>query len=141
MTKEKVIFSLVFASVGLVVASLGFYFYQGTRGVETPKTNSVNVSLASPSPKPSVFLIVDEPKDEMVYDKKVIAVSGKTTPNAIIVILTQNDELVLKPSILGTFSSTVILKSGENLIQITAIEKNGESTKVDRTVTYSTESF
>lgn len=143
MSKEKVIFSLLAAGVGLIVASLAFYFYQGTKSIPTSKSKSdtVNITLSSPTPKPSIYLLIDEPKDEGVFDKKIITVSGKTTADAIIVILTKNDEQVLEPSILGNFSTTVTLDNGENLIGITAIGKNGESTTVNRTVTFSTESF
>lgn len=140
MSKEKVILSLTALSVGLLFAALGFYFYQGAR-FSQQGSDGITIKPAAPTPKPNVYLTVDEPKDENVYDKKIIQVSGKATPSALIVILTEEDEQVLTPTELGDFTTTITLQNGENFIQITAIAENGESLTVDRTVTYSTENF
>ncbi len=93
------------------------------------------------SPKPAVTLVIDEPKDESVSNTRVIKVSGKTDPDAMIIVLTDTDESVLNPTITGEFSTTVTIETGANPIQITAIGKNGETNTIERTITYSTESF
>lgn len=140
MSKEKLILSFIAILVGLLFAALGFYFYQGAR-FNPNKQEGITIKAPTPIPKPNVILNIDEPKDEKVYDKKIIEVRGKTTNDSLIVILTENDEQVLSPTELGDFSTTITLQNGENFIQITAIAENGESLTVDRTVTYSTESF
>jgi len=140
MNKEKVILSFLTVLVGLLLSALGFYFYQGVRNsAQQEPSNLVNVQKEAS--KPNVLLTIDEPADESVHDKKVITVSGKTSPDSLIVILTENDEQVLNPTELGNFTTTITLTDGENFIQITAIAPNGESVTVDRVVTYSTESF
>jgi hypothetical protein len=140
MSKEKVILSLLSVLVGLFVAALGFYFYQGAR--YSPPENSDKITVnPTETPKPNVALAITEPEDESVSDKKVITLSGKTDPDSLIIILTEDDEQVLNPSEVGNFTTTVTLVDGENFIQITAIAPNGESVTVDRVVTYSTESF
>lgn len=140
MSKEKVILSTFAVLVGLILAALGFYFYQGAK-YSSQTSKEVSIKPVAPTPKPNVYLTVLEPKDERVYDKKVIEVSGKTNSDALIVILTEDNEEVISPTNLGDFSTTITLRNGENFIQITAIAPNGESLTVDRTVTYSTESF
>lgn len=139
MSKEKVILSAFAVLLGLLLSALGFYIYQGAKYTSSP---SKDLTIKpTPTPKPSIYLTVTEPKDEAVFDKKVIEVSGKTAKDALIVILTEDSEEVVSPTNLGDFSTTITLGGGENFIQITAIAPNGESLTVDRTVTYSTESF
>lgn len=141
MIKEKVILSLVAIIVSLTVAILGFYFYQGAKSIPEEQIKKISISSPTPTPTPSVYLIVDAPLDESVSDTKIITISGKTNPNAVVTILTDNDEDVITPSSIGDFSTTITLKSDENVIRITAAIPNGEQTFIDRAVTYSTESF
>lgn len=141
MSKEKVILSFVAIMVGLTVAGVGFYLYQTTKVLPIEKQESSIVTKPSPTPKPTVTLVIDEPKDEAVVDKPVIKVSGKTDPDAMIVILTDTDEQVLNPTPTGDFSTTITIESGANIIEITAVGKNGDTNSIERTVTYSTESF
>lgn len=140
MSKEKVILSFVVATTGLIAAGIVFYFYQSAKVIPIEK-QTVSLLNPSPTPKPSVLLSVDEPTDEAVYQTRVIKISGKTDPNAMIVILTDTDEDVVNPTSSGDFSTTVTINTGENVIQISAIGKNGDINTINRTVTYSTESF
>ncbi len=140
MTKEKIILSFVAVLIGLLVASAVFYFYQQTKVIPPQKQKTISIN-PSPSPKPLVLLVVDEPTDEKIYDSKVVKVSGKTDPLAVIVILMENSEQVLTPTKNGDFSTTVTLDSGANLIQITALLKNGDTNTIQRTVSYSSENF
>ena len=126
--------------VGLLVALSAFYLYQRTKQIDTQKIKPISI-VSTPTPKPSVFLKIDTPGDEKVFDKKIISVSGKTVSGAIIVILSENSEEVLNPTANGDFTTTITLENGENLIQITAIGPDGQDSTVERTVTYSTESF
>ena len=126
--------------VGLLVALSAFYLYQRTKQIDTQKIKPISI-VSTPTPKPSVFLKIDTPGDEKVFDKKIISVSGKTVSGAIIVILSENSEEVLNPTLNGDFTTTITLENGENLIQITAIGPDGQDSTVERTVTYSTESF
>lgn len=140
MSKEKIILCFIAVVIGLGVASLGYYLYQGTKVLPIEKQKTVSIAN-TPSPTPSVLLSLDEPKDENVYATRVIKVSGKTNPDATIVVLTDTDQDVLTPAKDGSFSTTVTIDTGENTIQVTAVGKNGDSNTINRTVTYSTESF
>lgn len=140
MTKEKIILSFVAVLIGLLAASAIFYFYQQTKVISKDLQKTV-LTRPSPTPKPSVILTVDEPADEKIYDTKIVKISGKTEPDALIVILTENSEDVLNPAKNGDFSTTISLENGTNLIQITAVGKNGDTNTIERTVSYSSESF
>lgn len=141
MKQERVILSFIMVIIGLLVAGVAFYIYQGTKTINAPRTT---VSVATPSPTPianSVYLNVESPKDEAVTDNKTVTVSGKTTSDATIVIVTNSAQEVVQPSGQGDFSTTITIASGENLIRIIAFGSDGQSTSVQRTVTYSTEDF
>ncbi len=140
MNKEKIILSFVAVAIGLLVAGTAFYFYQQTKVLPQELQRPITVVPAQ-TPKPKVTLSLDEPKDESVSDSKIIKVSGKTDPDAIIVILTDNDYDVITPSTTGDFSTTETIQDGENSMEITAVAKNGDTNTIKRTVTFSTESF
>jgi flagellar basal body-associated protein FliL len=141
MKQERVILSFIMVLIGLLVAGIAFYLYQGTKKVPSSKTAIVT---PSPSPAPistSVYLSVDNPVDESVTANKTIKVSGKTTPGATVVIITNSDEDVVEPSSQGDFSTNITATDGQNLIQITAFGPDGQSVNSNKTVTYTTEDF
>ncbi len=141
MKTEKIVLSFIAVVVGILVAGLIFYLYQATKTISPSNTKTVSPSSVTPTPKSTIFLSLDRPKDEEVVDTKTITISGKTAPDATIVISTPSDDQVISPAKNGNFSSNVTIGDGENLITVTAIAVNGEEVKILRTVTFSTESF
>lgn len=141
MKKEKVILYFIATFIGLVFAGVAFYFYESSKDLPPSTIKTISIAKPSPTPKPSIFLSLDMPKDEEVVSKKVVTLSGKTIPDAIISIILENSQDMITPALNGDFSTTVTLEDGQNLIEITAISQNGESTKALRTVTFSTEEF
>lgn len=141
MKTERIILSFVALLAGLLVAGVAFYLYQTTKII--PSSSRI-VSLASPTPPlstSSIPLSINTPKDEDVTDSKTVTVSGKTSPNAVLIITTSISDQVVTPAGNGDFSATITIENGENLIEIKAIGPNGEEAKVTRTITFSTESF
>ena len=142
MKQERVILSFIMVLIGLLVAGVAFYLYQGTKTIPASKLKTVTVTTPSPTAMPSaVYLNVDNPTDESVVDNKVLTVSGKTVVGATVVILTSSSRQVVQPSQAGDFSTTINLDDGENFIQIISFGPDGLSTTINRTVTYSTEDF
>lgn len=141
MKTEKLILSFIATFFGLLVAGLAFYIFQSAKTVTPQSTKIVSFVSPSPTPIPSVFLTIDRPKDEDVVNSKVLVISGKTTSNAVIIILTHASEDVITPSSNGDFSTTVNLSDGQNVLEVIAIAPNGESITAKKTVTYSQEEF
>jgi hypothetical protein len=141
MKTERVLLAVLAVVIGLLVAGVVFFLYENSRKTPKPEIKTVASPNPSPTPKPSVFLTVEEPTDEEVISKKIISISGKTSKDAIVTVLTNNDEQVLTPTKNGDFSTTTTIEDGHNLIEITAIAQNGESTSILRVVTYTTEEF
>ncbi|HUQ85478.1 MAG TPA: hypothetical protein VM077_04090 [Candidatus Limnocylindrales bacterium] len=144
MKAEKVVLSFVAVLVGLIAAGAAFYLYQATRTIPVTKTKTITI-VPSPTLAPlsdnAHLLTIDNPKEEAVYDKKLITVSGKTVSGATIVASTEDNDEVIKPAANGTFTFTQTIPDGTSIIQITAIFPDGTQKKVTRTITFSTESF
>jgi hypothetical protein len=141
MKQERVILSFVAVLIGLLAAGLAFYFYQSTKTISTSNQVAVNAITPTPTPKPTVYISLSSPNDEVVVASKTLTVSGKTNPDATIIIYTSANQAVVQPSSQGDFSTTLTLDNGENLIKLMSILPGGETTSVQRTVTYSTEDF
>lgn len=141
MKTEKIVLSFIAITVGVLVAGVVFYIYQVTKTISPSKIKTVSIQTPSPIPKPTIFLTVDAPKDEEVFDKRTISISGKTAPSSTIIISTQTDDQVITPAQNGNFSTSVVIEDGQNIIEITAVLPSGEETKIIRAVTFSTETF
>jgi hypothetical protein len=141
MRKEKIILSFIAVAVGLTIAGVVYYFYQTSRTLPTNEQHTVSVRKPTPILTNTLFLSINQPRDEAVYKQKVVTVSGKTKSDATIIILTETDQQVIKPTGIGDFSTTVNIDDGQNIIQITAMSKNGEQKTISKTVTFSTENF
>nr|MBI5455882.1 hypothetical protein [Candidatus Levybacteria bacterium] len=140
MKQERVILSFIMVVIGLLVAGVGFYFYQTTKIVST-NSSALIKPTPTETPKSTIFLSINTPTNEEVVSSKTLIVSGKTIPEATVVIVTNSDQLVIKPSSQGDFSTTITLGNDQNLIRIHALSPNGEIATVEKTVTYSTSSF
>jgi hypothetical protein len=141
MRKEKIILSFIAVAVGLIIAGAAYYFYQSSKTLPYSKQKTEMVKKPTPAISSGLFLSIREPADEAVYKQKIVTVAGKTLKDAIIVILTETDQQVIKPTSVGDFSTTVNIEDGQNIVQITAIAKTGEQKTVARTITFSTEEF
>lgn len=141
MKKEKIVISFIAVLIGIFVAGIAFYLYQSTKTIPDSQTKTITVTPPTPTASASIFLSIDKPTDEEVVSTKTIIVSGKTRPDATILISTSTVDQVITPARNGNFSATVTIGDDQNLIEIMAISPTGEETKITRTVTYSTESF
>ncbi|HVF69488.1 MAG TPA: hypothetical protein VNA13_02885 [Xanthomonadales bacterium] len=144
MKAEKVVLSFVAVLVGLIAAGAAFYLYQATRTLPASQTKPLTIA-PSPTPAPlsdeGHLLTIDSPKDEAVFDKKLITISGKTVSGATLVVSTEDNDEVVKPAANGTFTLTQTIPDGTSILQVSAVFPDGTEKKVTRTVTFSTESF
>src|ERR1035437_5605339 len=141
MKQERVILSFIMVLIGLLVAGALFYFYQSTKTVSPSTTGIVNRITPTSTPKPKAYLSLNQPSDEEVVSSKTLSISGKTNPNATLIIVTTSDQQVIQPTTQGNFLTTIILDVGQNLIEIHSILPTGETIVIRRIVTYSTEDF
>lgn len=142
MKQERVILSFVMVLIGLLVAGLIFYLYQSTKVIpQSNLANNNNETSPTPTPKSSIYLILNQPSDESVVSNKTLQISGKTSPGSTVTIITASDQEVIKPTTDGNFVTTTVLDDGQNIIHVQAISPDGQTYSIERTVTYSSESF
>lgn len=142
MKTERIILSLIALFVGLLVAGGAFYIYQMTKQIPQDKADTITIkSHPTPTPNSNNYVTVDTPKDEAVVDRKTITVSGKTLPNSTLIVSTEGEDQVVKPTATGTYSVTVTIDDGVNLLSITSIFPDGNEKTIKRTVSYSSEDF
>lgn len=145
MKKEKIVISFIAVLIGILAAGIAFFLYQTTKVI--PNSNIKTITFKTPNPTPvktqkqSLFLTVDSPKDEEVVTSRIIQLTGKTQPEAIVLVATENNDQVVTPTKNGDFSVTLSLDLNQNYIEITAISPNGEETKLLKIITVSTENF
>ncbi len=141
MKAERLILSLVAIFVGLLVAGGAFYVYQMTKTLPPQKTKALTILAPTPTPDTGNFFVLDSPKDEEVFTKKTITISGKTLPDATIIISSELGDDVIKPASNGSFSATHTIGADSNLLSVTSVFPNGEEQTILRTVNFSSEDF
>ena len=144
MKAEKVILSFVAVFVGLIAAGVAFYLYQSTKTAPSDqnKPSAMKVAkLPSPTGADANTFTIDSPKDEQVFDKKLIDIKGTTVKGATITVSTDDSDQVIHPADNGDFTLTQTVPNGTSIIEFSVIFPDGTQKKIDRTVTFSTESF
>lgn len=142
MKAERLILSLIALFIGLLVAGGAFYIYQMTKQIPQNKSDTITIkSHPTPTPSSNGYLTVDSPKDASLADRKTINISGKTLPGSTIVISTESDDQVVKPTSTGSFNLTETIDDGVNIISITSIFPDGTEKTIKKLVTYTTEDF
>lgn len=144
MKAEKVILSFVAVLIGLIAAGIAFYLYQTTQKPNSPQIKNIAIvpsPTAAPLSDSEHLFKIDNPKNEGVFDKKLIKVSGKTVKGATIIISTEDGDQVVTPAGNGDFTLTQTIPDGTTIVQFVAIFPDGTEKKETRTVTFSTETF
>lgn len=142
MKAERVILSFVAILIGLLVAGGVFFVYQLTRQLPPEKTRAITLkNPPTPTPQTPSQLSIIQPKDEEVFNKKTITITGKTTPDATIVVTSVNDDQVVKPTRSGDFTVTHTISDESTIITIIAIFPDGREERIIRTVNFTTEEF
>lgn len=144
MKAEKVVLSFVAVLIGLIAAGIAFYLYQATKTVPNQQPKNLRI-VETPTPAPlsdkAHLFKIDNPKDEAVFAKKLLTVTGQTVDGTSIIVSTEDDDQVVKPTSKGDFTSTITIPDGTSVMQFTAIFPDGTEKKITRTVTFSTENF
>ena len=138
MPKEALIAIIIGFLFGLLIT---FGVYTANRSLKEQelevKTPSPTVS-ASPESSPETPLVIDSPENESLVDEEKLVLRGRSSPEAIIAIFTEENEHLLTTSKEGTFSAEITLVKGVNNIKITAVDKENQKTEKDLTIVYST---
>src|SRR3989344_3858598 len=139
--RERVIIVFIAVAIGLLITTLVYFLYQQTK-ITPQRTTKSPISLqATPVPASAVYLVVETPSDESISDRRSIQVKGETKSENIIIVSTNQEDVIAEPSADGKFSVTISIDAGSNKIVTRAVAPNGEETSDTRVITYSTEEF
>lgn len=135
--KKEIIFAIFLGlSLGLIIT---YGVYRARTTLQKPvATNPNQTPLATPLASAQSSLSITSPDDEIITDQNQITVAGTTNPNSFVVIIFNNQERITTSDNSGNFSVQLDLETGSNVIQIHALDEDGNSTIEERTVIYST---
>src|SRR5438132_1311064 len=104
--KERIVIVIIAVVLGLAATTLGFFIYQSTKMIPDNTPKSLSSSKASPTPidTTKLFLTIDEPKENILLKNRTIQVKGKTNSDNTLLVSTNQEDVVAKPSSDGTFS-------------------------------------
>jgi len=107
----------------------------GTQPTATPVAGPAAATAAPSGAKPGggpVALQVQAPQDGAVVNAPEVQVSGTASPGAVVTV----NDAILVVGADGTFTSSVTLDQGPNLIEVIASSSSGDTQTVDLTVSY-----
>ncbi len=84
-----------------------------------------------------LFIELNSP-DNTVATEASFKVSGKTLPSTYIAITTEQNDYLIVPNELGSFSQEVTLIKGANILTVTVFKSNGEKVEKSLSVVYTT---
>lgn len=134
--KKEVILAIVIGLVMGLFITYGIYLSQRSKEQAQTITTTEELEVEEPTPGPEINgkLTIFNPEDEIITDSQTTQVTGKTNPNAFVIVFVNNDPIILQADETGSFSKEVSLDSMANLIKIHAIDETGEHHTTQRTV-------
>lgn len=139
---NKVLSTKTFIISQIVIFLLGLAFFLGLFYFLNPDFLSRNDwrNRGPVTRSPSKFILeVNSPLSEIVVFEASIVLSGKTSPNSLVLISQEGKDEVIQSDKKGEFLKVLELEEGLNQIIIFSFNKNGESKKEERLVYYSKE--
>lgn len=97
--------------------------------------------LPTPASQPSaqnLSLSITSPEDEALVNTDTVSLTGKTSPNALVAIMYEDEQQITQADARGEFSATIDLIAGYNNISVTAFDSEGKDTTQSVVVTYTT---
>ncbi len=107
-----------------------------TEAAQTSPTSSSETSEDK-----EISLEISSPANEIISETENLTIKGKTLPNATVVIIWEEGADILVADKSGLFETEIELIGGENKINISAYDDQGNKTAQTLTVTYSTAKF
>lgn len=138
MRKEVLIAIIIGFGLGLVI-TFGIWTANKALKEKVPEeTPTEEVEEVTPTPTPRMELIITSPENNIISEEEIIEVTGQTDAKAIIAIVYPDGEKLLEADEDGTFTTEISLTGGDNLIEISAFNDQGDEVKKVLTVVYST---
>ncbi len=139
MKKEVILAISIGFALGLIIT---FGIWTANQSFKNLPQPSPKASVApSPTPtnqQPTNQLTISTPDDESLVSTGTVTLSGTTTPNATLLIVSENGEQTANANASGAFSLDVDLITGFNTITVYSYSTDGKEASKSLTITYST---
>jgi len=136
--RKEIIFAIIIGlALGLLIT---FGIYTANKALKK-KEGPQTITNTSPTPSPTalipeISLEITEPDDNRVFTKSEATISGKTSKEAILTILTEGNEYFSQADENGLFSKKITLIKGANTVKIVATDLLGNKTEKELTLVY-----
>ena len=106
-----------------------------------PERFAANIQRYNPVTKEpvSLFLEITSPEDDILVSDANLVISGNTTPNATLIISSNQNDVGLEASKNGEFSRVFPLTPGANIIEINAFDSEGNIKTITKSVYFTEE--
>ena len=141
MKREILISIIIGFGIGLAI-TFGIYFSKNAllnqnQFISPLAESSPSGSETTPASSLQSISIVS-PLDESIIAEGKTLISGTTSPDSWVIVITEKGEKLIKADSKGNFETEVTLVSGENEIEVQSISDTGEKASKTVTVVYST---
>lgn len=137
MKKEVFIAIIIGFGIGLII-TYGIYTAQTAIKNRTNNTQNIESNDQNKTETEGHNVHIVSPEIETVSPEPQITLSGTTTPNSYIVILTSADEYITKSDQSGSFASEITLEAGANFIGVTSISPEGTKATAQTIISHTT---
>lgn len=137
--RKEVLFAILLGI--LLGAAIAFGIWRANKALSPKivKTDSQNEVGQPQNDAAKQDLVITSPEDKTIVDQEKIILKGTATPNAIIVIIAGNQEVIIQAKNDSTFEQEITLQGGINKIKVTTYDSEGNKKEQEITVVYSTE--
>lgn len=140
--KERAIIVFVAVLAGLILTTLGFLLYESTKKKMPESVSREKIVEKTPTITQDKFFVkIESPQNESLSDKRGIVVKGKTNPENVLFITSNQETVAATPASDGSFSVSISIDTGANNIIVRAINASGEETQDSSLVTFNSEDF
>lgn len=141
MPKDRVLSTKTFVLSHLTLLIIALVFFAGLYYILYPEKFKEAVPQYNPVTKEpvSLFLELTSPEDDILSNDASVVISGRTSPNATVIISSNDNDSGLESGNDGQFSKVFPLSDGPNIIEITAIDSEGNSKSVTKSIFFTEE--
>jgi len=136
MKKEILLAIFVGLALGLIIT---YGAYRARKSDLDLAEQASTTTETETEPSPTSLIALHSPEDETIQDQESVTVAGTTTITSFVVIFINDEEHITQSDESGNFSIEAKLEKGSNIITVYSLDEDGNSTKIERTVIYTTQ--
>ncbi|MDD5073755.1 MAG: hypothetical protein PHU92_01045 [Candidatus Shapirobacteria bacterium] len=148
--RKEITLAIVFGFIlGLLIVGGIWWTNKNSSGIVSESEDVVQQEAASqennspqttdrPDTDSAVFVDIDSPDEGAIIDQDEVKLTGRTSPEAIVVLIYPEGETIVAADDQGNFEATALLVGGANEIEIAAYDQQGNQANALLTVVYST---